>query len=138
MPSVICKRCGKTILGYINTEEMRRANKKRVSALLAMGHSLSQELNAEQWCECRVTTVDGSSYQERLNADPCERPGYAVYTVVRVAHDGRATVLYCGTDKDAAEEVRYLDKTDDPSPDYGQFFKHDLLEHVFRVPQSKE
>ncbi len=40
-----------------------------------------------------------------------------VYTVVKTIRDRTATVLYCGEDKDAADETHHFDRCDEPAPD---------------------
>lgn len=68
-----------------------------------------------------------------------ETEDLTVYTVVCISRTGdepKASILYCGTSKDDAAEVAYMDKMDDNTPDRDYFVKYDTIKTVFpKVPK---
>ena len=56
-----------------------------------------------------------------------------VYTVVKTDRSREAVILYCGENKDIANEVCYVDKRDEPSPD-----KYDAIKWTTLVAEFPE
>ena len=54
-----------------------------------------------------------------------------IYTVIRTSRQGIATILYCGDNKEIADEEHYMDKADEPAPDKNDAMKWVTLEAEF-------